>query len=81
MPSKRAVEISAFVTPYCIHAMPFGIQNAPATFQRLMNMVVGDLGGCAVYLDDVVIFNDRWTGHISHTHQLSERFGCGPLDS
>ena len=56
--SERAREISAFITPsdLCSHTvMPFGLRNAPATFQRLMNMVVRDLEGCAVYLDDVVI--------------------------
>ena len=79
MPSIRAKEISAFVTPsslYSYKVMPFGLWNAPATFQRLMNMVVGDLGGCAVYLDNGVIFSDSWTRHISHIHQLFEHLAA-----
>lgn len=59
--SKRACEIAAFVTPtglFSYRVMPFGLRNAPATFQRLMNRVVGDLEVCLVYLDDVVIYSD-----------------------
>lgn len=40
--------------------MSFGLRNTPATFERLMNQVVFGLEGCAVYLDDVIIFADTW---------------------
>lgn len=33
-------------------------------FQRLINLVVGDLQGCAVYLDDVVVYIDDWESHL-----------------
>ena len=80
--SQRAREISAFVTPaglYSYKVMPFGLRNAPATFQRLMNEVVGDLEGCAVYLDDVVVFSDSWSVHIDRIQRLFVRLSEAQL--
>lgn len=48
------------------------ISNAP-TFQCLMNRVVGDLEGCPVYLDDVVIYSDDWDVHLDRTEKLFDR--------
>ena len=36
------------------------MQNEPATFQSLMNTVVGDIPNCNVYLDDVVVYSSCW---------------------
>ena len=33
--------------------MPFGMKNAPATFQRMVNKLVRDIDGCEGYIDDV----------------------------
>ncbi|CAH2210260.1 jg2077, partial [Pararge aegeria aegeria] len=46
--------------------MPFGLKNAPATFQRLMNTVLSGLQGihCYVYLDDIVIYSFDLDSHI-----------------
>lgn len=35
-----------------------------------MNMVVSGLHGCAVYLDDVVIYSDTWEEHLVHIRKL-----------
>ena len=65
--TQLAREISAFVTPtglYQYKVMPFGMKNAPATFQRMVNKLVRDIDGCEGYIDDVVIFSDNWSDHI-----------------
>lgn len=71
--TPRAQEITLFITPsglYSYSVMSFGLRNAPATFQRLMNKVVFGLEGCAVYLDDVIVFSDTWEQHLVHLRAL-----------
>ena len=48
--------------------MPFGLCNAPATFQRLMDRVLKDLkwSECLVYIDDIVIFGRTFDEHLCH---------------
>ena len=65
--TQRAREISTFVTPnglYQYKVMLFGMKNAPATFQRMVNKLVRDIDGCEGYIDDVVIYSDNWSDHI-----------------
>lgn len=74
--SERACQISAFIIPnglYSYKVMPFGLRNAPATFQMLMTKVLGDLEGCTVYLDDVVVFSNSWSDHVVRICGLFDR--------
>lgn len=73
--TARARGISAFVTPFGLFeytVMSFGLRNPPATFQHLMNLVVAGLKGCAVYLDDVVVYIDTWDDHVRRIDALFE---------
>lgn len=59
---------TAFSVPlghYEFTRMPFGLKNAPATFQRLMNNVLSGLQGikCFVYLDDIVVYGNSLQDH------------------
>ena len=46
--------------------MPFGLCNAPATFQRLMDLVLAGLqwSTCLVYLDDIIIIGRTFEDHL-----------------
>ena len=60
---------------YQFKVMPFGPTNAPATFQRLMDLVLAGLHWkcCLVYLDDIIVFTKTVGDHIS---RLREVFQC-----
>ena len=49
--------------------MPFGLCNVPATFQKLMDLVLSGLQwvSCLVYLDDVVVFGKSFEEHLKNS--------------
>lgn len=59
----------AFCTPFGLfewNRMPFGLCNAPSTFQRLMQRIFGDQQGQSLllYLDDIVVFSSSVQHHL-----------------
>ena len=55
------VEKTAFVVPFGLYEftrLPFGLSNAPATFQRLMQQCLGDqcFDNVLIYLDDIIVY-------------------------
>ncbi len=55
--------------------MPFGLCNAPATFERLMEMVLKGLTWktCLVYIDDVMIMGKTFDDHLKNLEEVLER--------
>lgn len=80
--TERAREMSAFITHnglFSYRVMSFGLRNAPASFQRLMNRVVAGLDGVTVYLDDVVLVSDTWSSHLKRLRLLFDRLAQARL--
>ena len=52
--------------------MPFGLCNAPTTFQCLMQNTLGELKltYCIIYLDDMIVFGRSEEKHLEHLHNL-----------
>ena len=69
-------------TPFTTHAglykfrvMSFGLCNAPATFQRLMDMDLAGLTGdkCLVYLDYILVVGRTVSEHLAYLRSVLQR--------
>ncbi|XP_020298143.1 uncharacterized protein LOC109862482 [Pseudomyrmex gracilis] len=56
--------------------MPFGLCNAPATFERLMERVLRQLLSkiCLVYLDDIIVFGKSFEEMVANLRKVFQRF-------
>jgi len=66
---ERDKDKTTFVTrrgTFCFNVMPFGLCNAPATFQRLMDCTMRGLNYevCLIYLDDIIVFSPDVATHL-----------------
>ena len=61
--------------------MPFGLCNAPATFQHLMEQVLYDVNNkiCAIYLDDILIWSSTVEEHIERLEAVFKRLADAGL--
>ncbi|UYV63245.1 hypothetical protein LAZ67_2003535 [Cordylochernes scorpioides] len=69
---------TAFTCPFGTYRylrMPFGLRNAPSTFQRLIDRFRGGLGHVLVlsYLDDIIVLSDTFEKHITDLQSVFER--------
>ena len=59
--------------------MPFGLRNAPAAFQWLMQQVTSGLnpdegpGFVSVYIDDILVYSKSLPEHIQHLEHVFAR--------
>ena len=72
---------TSIVTPFgsfVFYYTPFGLRNAGATFQRLMDQIFGELSFAIVYIDDILVFSKNpsdHTKHLNHILQAMQRNG------
>ena len=68
---------TAFTTPFGLYqftCMPFGLQDAPATFQCMMKKLVDGLRDFAsAFLDDLIVFSHSWRDHLRHLDAVLQR--------
>ena len=55
--------------------MPFGLANAPATFQAYINKALAGYVDvfCVVYLDDILVYSDSLSDHEVHVKKILKR--------
>ena len=72
----------AFISSYGkweLKRCPFGLAQAPAYFQKLINEVLSGFTFAFAYLDDILVFSPDMTIHLKHLRLLFERFGAADL--
>ncbi|PIK44339.1 hypothetical protein BSL78_18812 [Apostichopus japonicus] len=69
---------TSFTTPFGLYEynrMPFGLSNAPGTFQRLMQACLHDQFFTSVlcYLDDILVFSKSFDDHLVNLQRVFDR--------
>ena len=76
--AKGDEEKTAFLTRYGLFeytVMPFGLCNAPSTFQAFINDVLREYLDvfCSAYLDDILIYSNSQEEHTEHAQKVLEK--------
>ena len=75
---ESSIPMTAFVTNsghYEWLVLPFGLKNSPATFQRCIQRILGDLlyKGAINYLDDIIVYSDTFENHLTLLKEVFTR--------
>ena len=69
---KDKTTFTSHMGTYRFKRLPFGLKNAPATFQRALDMVLSGVRWqtCLIYLDDVIVFSRTEGEHLVQVDQV-----------
>jgi len=73
---ERDISKTAVITPFGLYEflrMPFGLRNAPQTFNRFMSVVLSGLHNCHNFCDDVLIASETRDQHENDLRALLDR--------
>jgi hypothetical protein len=75
---------TTFTSHYGIYRflrLPFGLRNAPATFQRAIDIILSGVKWktCLVYLDDVIVLSGSRSAHLTHVAEVLTLLGNAGL--
>ncbi|MBW0577057.1 hypothetical protein O181_116772 [Austropuccinia psidii MF-1] len=75
--SMKLLKIICHMGIYEYTMMPFGIKNAPAHFQRMMDTMFQEeifKGWMVVYIDDIIIDSETWEDHVQYIERVLRKF-------
>ncbi|MBW0577044.1 hypothetical protein O181_116759 [Austropuccinia psidii MF-1] len=79
--SIKLVRIICHMGIYGLTRMLFGIKNAPAHFQRMMDTIFQEEileGWMVVYIDDIIIYSETWEDHVQYIDRVLSK--CAPIN-
>ncbi|MBW0586718.1 hypothetical protein O181_126433, partial [Austropuccinia psidii MF-1] len=79
--SMKLLRIICHIGIYEYTRMPFGIKNAPANFQRMMDTIFQEEileGWMVVYIDDIIICSETWEDHVKYIDRVLSK--CTPIN-
>ena len=79
---ESSIPKTCFTTPFGNYEwtrMPFGLCNAPASFNRLMASVLQSAINCKSFVDDVFVYSPTWNDHMQHLRGVLFRIKASGL--
>ncbi|MBW0545066.1 hypothetical protein O181_084781 [Austropuccinia psidii MF-1] len=79
--SMKSLRIMCHMGIYEYTRMPFGINNAPVHFHRMMDTIFQEeILECwmVVYIDDIIIYSETWEDHMQYIYRVLIK--CTPIN-
>ena len=69
---REKTAFTSYLGLYEFNVMPFGLKNAPPTFQRMMNKILREwlYDFVVVYIDDIMIYSTTFEEHMNHIDKV-----------